>query len=406
MQLDKRALQQLVADAALAPQEQLKPVNQNNKKLFIGIPKETTFQENRVPLTPESVQLLVARGHDVLIETNAGASAKFSDRDYSEAGAEIVYDKKAVFKANIILKIEPLTEEELDLINDNQTIFSAIQLSVQPEKTLRKLMSKKVTAVAYDFLMDNESSFPMIRSMGEIAGNYSILIAAELMSTPNIGSGLMMGSIAGVPPTEVVIIGAGTVAQNAAQSAVALGAEVKVFDNSISRLRRLQDKLGERIFTSIIDPQTLGKALSSADVCIGALRGTNGRTPCVVTEKMVQNMKQDAVIIDVSIDQGGVAETSRPTSHEQPIFTKHGVIHYCVPNIASRVAKTASYAISNIFAPLLLDISENGGVKDFIKYNCGFRNGIYMYNGNLTSKIIGERLSLPYKDLELLIAAL
>ncbi len=399
------ALKSLAREAALLPQEETLEISRKKQSLYIGIPRETEFQEHRVALVPEAVSLIVTNGHRVIVETNAGKQAFFSDRDYSEAGAEIAFSPEKVYEADIILKVTPPSKKEIDLLKHKQTLFSALQLTVQPEDTLRELMKKKVTAIAWDYIQDEHGMYPIIRSMGEIAGNASVLIAAELLSNVNKGKGLIMGGIAGIAPVEVVIIGAGTVGSYAARNALALGASVKVFDNSVSKLRRLQNELGQRVFTSVIQPKVLEKNLRRADVAIGALRAPHGRTPCVVSESMVENMKQGSVIVDVSIDQGGCFETSKVTTHERPTFEKHGVVHYCVPNVASRVSRTASFALSNIFAPLVLEIADGGGCEKLIRTQKGFRHGVYIYNGTLTSSYLGETFHLPYKDLDLLITA-
>ena len=400
------ALKSLAREAAMIPQEEMLEIGRKKQSLYIGIPRETEFQEQRVALVPEAVGLLVSNGHRVIIETNAGSKANFSDNDYSEAGGEIVYSAKEVYNADMILKVTPPSNNEISMMKHKQILFSALQLTVQPGDALKKLINKKITAIAWDYIEDEEGVFPIIRSMGEIAGTTSILIAGELMSNANDGKGLMLGGAAGITPPEVVIIGAGTVGQYAAQAALALGVSVKVFDNSVARLRRLQRDMGQRIFTSVIQPKVLAKALKRCDVAIGALRVPHGRTPCVVSEDMIKDMKESAVIVDVSIDKGGCFETSRITTHENPTFKKHGVIHYCVPNIASRVSRTASYALSNIFSPLILEISERGGVEKLIQTEVGFRHGVYIYKGTLTSSFLGETFKLPYKDLDLLISAL
>ncbi len=403
--MDKEALIALTR-AALSPQEEMLEVARKKGKLFIGIPKEIAYQETRVPLVPDAVALLVNNGHRIVIEAGAGKTAHFEDNDYSEAGAEIVYSPQDVYKANVILKIAPPTLEEIEYMQPKQTLFSALQLSVQPADFLKKLISKKLNCVAFDMITDEAGIYPVIRAMGEIAGGASILIAAELLSNANGGVGAILGGISGISPTEVVIIGAGTVGEFAARAALGLGATVKVFDNSTSRLRRLQNQLGTRVFTSVIVPKVLEKHLRSADVAIGAMRSRNGRAPNIVTETMVAEMKHGSVIIDVSIDQGGVFETSQVTNHTKPTFRKHGVIHYCVPNIPSRVARTASYAISNIFSQIVLNMGEEGGFDSIVRKDAGLRNGIYIYNGILTSQVLGETFNLPFKDINLLMAAI
>ncbi|MCB9184237.1 MAG: alanine dehydrogenase [Flavobacteriales bacterium] len=398
-------LKQLARESSLIPQEQVLEVGRRKKSLFIGIPKEITFQEHRVPLTPSAVAVLVGRGHEVVIQRGAGEPAQFQDNDYSEAGAMVVDAAEEVYKADLILKVAPPTHAEIELLRHKQTLISALQLTVQPKDTLRRMMEKRMTAVAWDFIKDREGIYPIIRAMGEIAGNTAIQIASEYLSAEKGGPGLMLGGISGVEPTEVVVIGAGTVGEFAARAALGLGASVKVFDKSIYRLRRLQNDIGQRVWTSVVQPAELRKALKNADVAIGALRPEQGRTPMVVTEEMVRDMKAGSVIVDVSIDRGGTFETSEVTTHTDPVFKKYGVIHYCVPNMASRVPRTASTALSNIFGPMLLNMGEVGGFEDLIKRDLGVRHGVYLYNGAVTSRILGEAFKLPYKDLDILLAA-
>lgn len=403
---DPEILKKLIQQGSLLPKEEMLEIARKKGSLFIGIPKETSFQERRVALVPEAVSLLVANGHRVKIESKSGEGSNFTDTEYSEAGAEICYDTKEIFQCDIIFKVAPPSEGEVELMPGNQTLISALQLSIQPKVILQKLMQKKVTAIAWDYIRDEEGVFPVVRTMGEIAGTTSILVAAELLSTFNEGKGIMLGGIAGVTPTEVVVIGAGTVGEFAIRSAIGLGASVKVFDNSLSRLRRLQNNIGTRIYTSVLNPKVLAKALKRADVVIGAIRAPLGRTPCVVTEEMIESMKNGSVVVDVSIDQGGCFETSKITNHIAPTFVKHGVIHYCVPNIASRVSRTASFALSNIFSPILLDMGDQGGCRDLIKNDHGFRSGVYIYKGTLTSEVLGKVFDLNYKDIELLLLAM
>ncbi len=390
----------------LLPQEEILEVHRNKSNLTIGVPKETSFQECRVPLVPLSVGLLIAEGHQVLIQSGAGKSAHFSDNDFSEVGAQIVYSNEEVYKADIIIKVAPPSLKELDLLHSHQTLLSSIHLTGQTRQYFEKLMTKKMTMVAFEFIKDKTGSFPVIRAMSEIAGTTSIFIAAEYLEHPDYGKGNLFGGFPGIAPTEVVILGAGTVAEYAARAAMGLGAEVKVFDNSIYKLRRLQDTLNCRVFTSILQPKVLSKALKTADVAIGAIHSGEGRTPFIVTEEMVSQMKFGSVIIDVSIDQGGCFETSQITNHNNPVFKKYDVTHYCVPNIASKVPHTASYALSNFFGPVLLKIGETGGIENRVKMDWGLRSGVYLFNGTLTNPYIGEYFTLPYKDIELLIAAL
>ena len=400
---DPDILKKLIQQGSLLPKEEMLEIARKKGSLFIGIPKEISFQERRVALVPDAVSLLVANGHRVKIESKSGEGSNFTDNEYSEAGAEICANPKEVFECDIIFKVAPPSEEEVEMMPGNQTLISALQLSNQPKVILQKLMSKKITAIAWDYIRDDEGVFPVVRTMGEIAGTTSILVAAELLSSFSDGKGIMLGGIAGVTPTEVVVIGAGTVGEFAIRAALGLGASVKVFDSSLSRLRRLQNDIGTRIYTSILNPKVLSKSLKRADVVIGALRAPLGRTPCVVSEEMIQSMKSGSVVIDVSIDQGGCFETSHITNHKEPTFVKHGVIHYCVPNIASRVARTASFALSNIFTPILLDMGDQGGCRDLIRNDQGFRAGVYIYKGTLTSEVLGKVFSLKYKEIELLI---
>jgi alanine dehydrogenase len=389
----------------LLPQEEMLEVGRRSSELQIGIPKETSFQEKRVSLVPAAVAVLVNNGHQITVETGAGTNANYQDKDYSDAGASIAYSPDQVYKSDIVLKVAPPTFDEIEMMNHKQKLISALQLTVQQKNYFNHLISKKITGLAFDYIKDQSGIYPVVRSMSEIAGNAAILIAGEYLSTTNNGIGMMFGGISGVPPTEVVIIGSGTVSEFAARAAIGLGAHVKVFDNSLYRLRRIQNDLGQRLFTSIIEPRQLEKALQSADVVIGALRAKEGRTPIVVSDEMVSNMKFGSVIIDISIDQGGCFETSEVTNHANPVFKKYGVTHYCVPNVASRVSQTASLALSNIFTPMLLEMGQKGGMDNLLRMNAGVRNGAYIFNGMVTHKYIGETYGLPYKDIDLLIAA-
>jgi len=404
MDTGRKAIKALAKEAALLPQEELLQVKAGQEDLTIGIPKETSLQEKRVALVPEAVALLVAHGHEVLVESEAGMLSHFTDIDYSESGARIIYDRKKVFQAGLVLKVEPPSVEEVDMMSRGATLVSALQLSVQSENLLEELGKKKITAIAWDYLKNKNGLFPLVRAMGEIAGNVSILIAGALLSGEK-SRGTLLGGISGVRPCEVVILGAGTVGEFAARAAMGLGAHVKIFDDRQHRLVRIQQSLGTRVWTSTIQPSVLNEALKTADVAIGALRGESQRTPVVVSEPMVSSMKEGAVIIDVSIDKGGCFETSRMTSHENPTFVHHDVIHYCVPNIASSVSGTASQALSNILAPFILGVVSDGGLVPSIRSSNIVKSGIYMYKGVITHQGIAEERGLSYKELDLLLAA-
>ena len=386
----------------LLPQEEKLEILKRKGELFIGIPKETDYQERRVCLTPDAVSALVSNGHRVLLEKGAGEGANFNDKDYSEAGAEITNDTAKVFACPIILKVEPPSLEQIKLINPQTLIISALQIKTQSKKYFEALATKRVTAIAFEYIRDDVGSYPAVKSLSEIAGTASVLIASELLSTANDGNGLMFGNISGVPPVEVVIVGAGTVGEFAARSAIGLGANVKIFDNSITKLRRIQTNLNRTIFTSTLQPKNLSKALKRCDIAIGAVRGKD-RSPILVSETMVESMKEGAVIIDVSIDMGGCFETSEVTSHKKPTFRKHGVIHYCVPNIPARYARTASISISNIFTPYLLKIADDGGIENSLQLDRGLRNGLYFYHGILTNRAVGEWFGLKHSDINLLL---
>jgi alanine dehydrogenase len=401
----KTGFKELAKEQALYPQEQLLKVQEGNKSLNIGIPQEISMQENRLVLTPESIAVLTSSGHEIMVEAHAGESAKFADNEFSESGAKIVYSAKEALEANIVLKVEPPTLEEIEMIKPGATLISALQLGNQSAEYIHALNKKKITAVAFEFLEDKVGGMPVVRAMSEIAGNTVMSIASHYLSSVSNGRGMILGGITGVPPTRVVILGAGTVGEYAARSAIGLGAQVQVFDNQLYKLRRIKHALGQQVYTSTMDVSTLSEALESADVLIGAIRAEKGTNRIVVTEEMVANMKEEAVIIDVSIDQGGCIETSELTSLKKPIFRKYNVIHYCVPNIASRVARTATTAFSNIFTPILMQIADVGGVDEMIYHFRWFMRGVYTYRGSLTNPAIGKKFNIKFRDLNLLMAA-
>jgi alanine dehydrogenase len=396
---------ELTEGIGIYPKEALSKVKNSKNSLVIGLPKETALQEKRVVLTPEAVGLLVNNGQQVVVETNAGAKSKFTDKEYSDAGAKVVYSAKEAFDAEVVLKVEPPSNEEIEYMKAGSCLISALQLGKQNADFIHGLNKKRVTAVAFENLEDKVGGMPVVRAMSEIAGSTVMLIAAEYLSSVHDGKGLILGGITGVPPTEVVIVGAGTVAEYAARTALGLGASIKIFDNHIYKLRRIKQLLGQQVYTSTIDNYTLGQALKEADVVIGALRAEKGKNKIVVSEEMVAAMMDGSIIIDVSIDQGGCIETAEMTTHDIPTYVKHGVIHYCVPNIASRVARTASAALSNIFTPILLQMADLRGAEEMIFNYKWFMKGVYTYRGSLTNAYLGRKFSMSHKELQLLLAA-
>ncbi len=387
------------------PLEETLQIAPKKKQLFIGIPKENSFQENRVALTPDAVSVLVNEGHDVAVEHSAGDGSFYFDNDYSDAGARIVYEKAELFKATTIIKSAPISDEEADLLQPNQAIISPIHMPLLKREILDILVAKKIIAIAFESIKDDAGTYPIVRSMSEIAGNFAILTAARYLANTDNGKGVLLGGISGVPPANVLIIGAGVVGEFAARTAFGLGASVKIFDNSLYRLMRLQNNIGRRCFTSVLDPLTLGEELKRADVAVGALKPVNGITPVVVSDAMVSYMKAGSVIIDVSMDRGGCFETSRLTSHEKPTFKKYDVIHYCVPNIASAVSRTASRAISNVLMPIMQQCADLGGIDEIVLAKAGIRRGVYMYKGCVTNAPIAKRFNMKYTDLDLLLAS-
>lgn len=401
----KSILSELVSQVGLQVMEKKLEVGKKSATLFIGIPKENLFQENRVPLTPEAVETLSSNGHKIVIESKAGEASRFTDKDYSEAGARIVYDKKQVYEADILLKVTPPSMEDLEYIHDGQTLITPIHLPTLKDEIIKKLMQKRVTALAFEYIKDESNTFSFVRCMSEIAGSSAILIASELLADSKNGRGNLLGGLSGIPPTQVLILGAGVVGEFAARAAIGLGATVKVYDNNVYKLSRLQNNLSERLHTSVINRRWLLSDIRLADVVVGAIHSDRGRTPVIVSESMVMEMKPGSVIVDVSIDQGGCIETSEITTHNKPTFIKHDVIHYCVPNIASRVPRTASYAISNIVVNTLMQFTEFGGLDNLIRMQDGIRHGVYIFKGLLTNKYLAQRYELKYTDMNLLLTS-
>jgi len=376
-----------------------------SKSICIGIPKEEYQDENRIAVVPNSIRTLIGYGHRVKIESSAGLESKYTDHDYSEAGAIIEYSREAVFDCDVLVKVAPPTLEEIEMLHPNQILISPILLPKLTEAYISALKRKRVIAMAMEYLQSEDGSFPLVRIMSEIAGMTSIFTAAELLSYSQGGRGVLLGGVSGVPPAKVVILGAGVVGEFATKTALGLGASVRIFDNQISKLMRIQNIIGRHLHTSTFNPVYLGYQLISADVVIGAVHSKTGRSPVLVTEEMVSKMKPGAVILDVSIDQGGCIETSEVTTHSQPFVTKHDVIHYGVPNIASKVPRTASMAISNIITPLLLKIGNFGSVENLMYEFKNIRSGVYCYKGALTNEYLSKRFNMKYQNINLLIAS-
>jgi alanine dehydrogenase len=389
---------------SLFPEECLLREIARQARLSIGIPKENSTIETRLALTPEGVAIVTEEGHSVYVQRGAGEPMSYSDLQYSEAGAFLVDDASEVFAADMVLKIAPPTIGELKLMQDRSTIFSMLQLSNLSSDCIKLIMKKKMNAIAYELIKDEQKAFPVVSSVSEIEGNTAIAVAAELMSNERGGKGLLLGGIAGISPTEVLILGAGMAGSVAARTALALGAQVKVFDHDINKLRKIQHYLGQQVFTSVIHPAVLFKALASADAVIGNLRYINGSERFMVSEELVKTMKTGAVIIDMSVDQGGCFETSECRTLQHPVFEKHGIVHYCVPNISARVARTTSMALSNIFAPILLKIGHSGSINSAISESAGFRHGAYIFGGVLVNRLIGSYYGIASNDISLLLA--
>jgi len=390
----------------LLPKEEMLATRQKKSTIKIGVLAEKGGDESRVCLTPDSVALLVENGHEVFIQNSAGAKAGYNDMSYSENGGKISSTLEEVMQADVVLKVSPLNSKERTNIQKNQVLITSLPLLAQSRDYFESMVDKKAIGISFERIKDSIQSFALIRSMSEIVGTTGIQIASYYLSHPDYGNGTMLGGVPGVRPAEVVIIGAGTVGEYAVRAAIGMGASVKVFDNHIYKLRRLQNNIKQNVFTSTIQPQVLQKALQSADVVIGALRSSDNLPINKIPSYMVEGMKRKSVIIDVSIDQGGTFETSRPTTHQDPIYEQYGVTHYCVTNIASRVPYTASNALSNFFAPLLLEMSDYGGISEYLKKDIGVRNGVYVYNGIVTDSNIGRTFGFNYRDLALLLAVL
>ncbi len=400
------ALQGMTIGQALLPMEKPLRLRQQHRSLRIGVPREMANEERRVALAPSGVATLVANGHEVYVEQGAGVLANFPDAEYMEAGAQIVATPEDLYsQCELIVKVGRPTEEELKLLQENQVLISALHLGSTTPEFLRRLMELGVTGIGFEFIRDSDGTLPIVRMMHEIMGSMAVQIAARYLESNEGGKGVMLGGISGVPPATVVIIGAGVVGEWAARTALGFGAHVVVLDTDLGALRAIEHYLDRRVTTAMASVEFIRKAVRSADVVIGAKMGEGQRAPILVTEDMVAEMQPGSVIVDAMIDQGGCIETSRPTTHSNPVFRKYDVIHYCVPNMPSNAARTATYALNNVLVPYLIEIGESGSIHEALWRNVGLRNGTYVYRRHLTKKSLAAMFGLPYRDIELLIAS-
>lgn len=380
--------------------------SKSSVSLKIGLPREISNDEKRISLTPGGVSVLKSNGHEIYIEKEAGEEANFSDQEYADAGAEITYSVDELYKkSEMIVKVAPLSEDEYELLQQNQVILSALHLGNTTEEYMDLLIKKCITAIGYEFIKSEDREFPIVRMMHEITGSMAVQIAAHYLEKSGGGQGIMLGGISGIPPATVVILGAGITAEYAARTALGYGAQVFVMDNDLPHLRHLENALDRRIITATANYQYLSSALKYADVVIGAAMFEGERAPVWVTEPMVTSMKSGSVIVDTVIDQGGCIATSRATTHSDPVYVKHNVIHYCVPNIPSNVARTATYALNNVIVPYLLAIGDAGGIQQCLWSNTALRNGTYVYKKHLTKKALSDIFDMPYREIEMLIAS-
>ncbi|MEM8599533.1 MAG: alanine dehydrogenase [Bacteroidota bacterium] len=400
------SIQGLAIERGLLPLEKAVAVREHQRQLRIGVPREAVNEERRVAVAPYGVGILAAAGHRVYIQRGAGEHAHFSDVEYSEAGAELLPDAAELYaECDLVAKVFPPTEDELALMQEKQTLISALHLGgIQPDY-LRRLMDLRVTGIGFEFITDTDGSLPIVRMMHEISGSIAVQVAAHCLESTEGGRGIMLGGISGVPPSTVVILGAGVVGEWAARTALGFGAHVIILDNDLPALRQMEHYLDRRVMTATANEPYVRQAVQNADVVIGAMMSAGQRPPMVVTEDMVAGMKEGSVIVDVVIDQGGCIETSRPTSPSAPTYTEHGVIHYCVPNLPSVAARTASYALTNVVVPYLLDIGESGSINDALWTNASLRTGTYVYRRHLTKKSLATLFGMPHRDIELLIAS-
>ena len=390
-------------DSTFEVQPEQQPVFQGATKLNIGVLKEKSKDEKRVALTPQDVELIASSGYNVFVEKGAGIGANYSDLDYSEVGAKIIEkDEEVLKKSDIICKITPLDNREINLCSSNSTIISAINMSSITRKTLINMQKKNLTALAYEFFSDTSGFNPFLHSIGEIIGTSAIMIASEMLTSTNGGRGIMFGGITGLPPTNIIILGTDIAAEYALRIAMSLGANVKVFDNSLHNLIRFRNIFGQNLYTSPLNYANLRKEFESADVVINSIvRKKN--MDFIITDSLVRSMKKGAIIIDLKVDQRSIVETSRVTSFDSPTYVYSDVTHYCVPNLASRVANSSSIVISNLLSNFVLEILHQGSIIPFLQYQSSIKNATYMFKGVVTNRIVAETFDLKFTDLNFIV---
>ena len=385
-----------------------KPLKEDDEgqSLRIGVPREVANEERRVALAPSGVSALVANGHEVYVEQGAGRQAHFQDDEYADSGGELVEDADDLYgHCDLIVKVGPPDEEEMTLLQEGQILISALNLGGTTPEFLRHLMRMKITGIGFEFIRDPDGTFPLVRMMHEITGSMAIQIAGRYLESNEGGKGVMLGGISGVPPATVVILGAGVVGEWAARTALGYGAHVIVLDTELGALRALEHYLDRSITTAMASEQYIRQAVGSADVVVGAMMAGGERAPMLITEDMVASMSPGGVVVDAVMDQGGCIETSRPTTHSDPVYRRHDVIHYCVPNMPSNAARTATYALTHVLVPYLLHIGEAGSINEALWRDEGLRNGTYVYRQHLTKKSLASMFGMNHRDIELLIAS-
>jgi alanine dehydrogenase len=400
------SLQGFGIEHGLLTKEKRRAVSEKHRSLRIAVPREVSNEERRVSVAPAGVRALVANEHQVYVGAGAGESAHFSDTEYADAGAEIVQDAAELFSnCELIVKVGPPSPAEWNLMQEKQILISALHLGGTSPEYLKRLMELSVTGIGFEFIRNSDGSLPIVRMMHEIMGSMAVQVAARDLESAEGGKGVMLGGISGVPPSNVVILGAGVVGEWAARTALGYGAHVVVLDNDLGALRALEHYLSRGITTAMATEQYIRQAVLTADAVIGAMMRPGQRAPIMVTEEMVAGMRDGSVIVDAVIDQGGCIETSRPTTHSEPAFRHLGVVHYCIPNMPSNAARTATYALTNVLVPYVLRIGEMGSINEALWTDIGLRNGTYAYRKHLTKKSLATMFGMPHRDIDLLIAS-